>query len=336
MNYVLATFLPPIIATIICIIGWHFAGKDAKGREIIVPMYEPPTDLTPAEVGVLHDFEATDREVTATIIDLAMRGYIHIIKRKKEAFLGSYHMYEFELANDNVLSLRRHEKAILNGMFGVVGAKFTQAMQAKITNPAARLRAQKQYPSGTVSLVGTRVTLQSIKPYFFSHVVQAKKDLYNDLTHKGYFKNNPLLSGTNHLFLALISFLIAVIFLKDFFYTWLVTGMIFMLFAKATPARSKLGKQAKEVVDGFLLFLTHTDADNIVAQQSPQSVQTVNEKVAFYEKYVGYAVALGLEKQWTSKFKKAYTNEAIHADVQEIVASVLALMQHHKSGEAPN
>src|SRR5207237_7999135 len=42
------------------------------------PEYEPPPGLIPAEAGALADEKAEPREVLATIVDLAVRGYLHV------------------------------------------------------------------------------------------------------------------------------------------------------------------------------------------------------------------------------------------------------------------
>lgn len=47
-------------------------------HEAIVPGYEPPNGLRPAELGLLLDESADTKDVTATIIDLAVRGYLRI------------------------------------------------------------------------------------------------------------------------------------------------------------------------------------------------------------------------------------------------------------------
>ena len=43
--------------------------------------YEPPEGLTPAEVGVVWDESADLEDVTATILDLAVRGHLETSTR---------------------------------------------------------------------------------------------------------------------------------------------------------------------------------------------------------------------------------------------------------------
>ena len=62
-------------------------GKDPRLRPIAV-MYEPPDQLTPAEAGTLVDESPDTRDITATVVDLAVRGYVRISERKAEHLFG--------------------------------------------------------------------------------------------------------------------------------------------------------------------------------------------------------------------------------------------------------
>ena len=54
-----------------------------RSQELVVPQYEPPRHLSPGEIGLLEDNISNGRELTATIIDLAVRGYLKIEQTKK-------------------------------------------------------------------------------------------------------------------------------------------------------------------------------------------------------------------------------------------------------------
>lgn len=57
---------------------WWAYGRDPAATRSVKPEYEPPPGLIPAEAGALVDEKAEPREVLATIVDLAVRGYLHI------------------------------------------------------------------------------------------------------------------------------------------------------------------------------------------------------------------------------------------------------------------
>ena len=56
---------------------WRRHGRDPR-RQPVAVRYEPPGALTPAEVGTLVDNSPDMRDITATVVDLAVRGFIKI------------------------------------------------------------------------------------------------------------------------------------------------------------------------------------------------------------------------------------------------------------------
>ena len=50
-------------------------------------MYEPPKDMTPAEVGSLLEDSVHPRDITSTLVDLAVRGYLKIEETESKVLL---------------------------------------------------------------------------------------------------------------------------------------------------------------------------------------------------------------------------------------------------------
>ncbi|HSG82628.1 MAG TPA: DUF2207 domain-containing protein, partial [Gemmatimonadota bacterium] len=72
-------FLPlPIIAFFAMFRLWRRKGRDPELSRSVMPQYETPQGMSPAEVGTLMDFTVDPRDLSATIIDLAVRGYLRI------------------------------------------------------------------------------------------------------------------------------------------------------------------------------------------------------------------------------------------------------------------
>ncbi len=57
---------------------WWAFGRDPGAKRSVKPEYEPPANLIPAEAGTLLDERAHPRDVIATVVDLAVRGYLSI------------------------------------------------------------------------------------------------------------------------------------------------------------------------------------------------------------------------------------------------------------------
>ena len=57
---------------------WWYKGRDPDPGRSVAPMYEPPPGMSPAEAGALLDDTVHPRDITSTIVDLAVRGYVKI------------------------------------------------------------------------------------------------------------------------------------------------------------------------------------------------------------------------------------------------------------------
>ena len=54
---------------------WWYKGRDPDPGMSVAPMYEPPEGISPAEAGTLLDDSIHPRDITSTIVDLAVRGF---------------------------------------------------------------------------------------------------------------------------------------------------------------------------------------------------------------------------------------------------------------------
>ena len=57
---------------------WKKSGRDPDKNRPIAVRYEPPEGITPAEAGTLYDERADMIDLTSTVVDLAVRGYLKI------------------------------------------------------------------------------------------------------------------------------------------------------------------------------------------------------------------------------------------------------------------
>ena len=63
---------------IIGLIYWYKTERSREGKRAIVPQYEPPQNLRPAMAEIIVKEKLTSRGLSATIIDLAVKGYVKI------------------------------------------------------------------------------------------------------------------------------------------------------------------------------------------------------------------------------------------------------------------
>ena len=70
-------FLPFVTFAVMYVLWWY-KGRDPDPGRSVAPMYEPPPGMSPAEAGALIDDTIHPRDITSTIVDLAVRGYVKI------------------------------------------------------------------------------------------------------------------------------------------------------------------------------------------------------------------------------------------------------------------
>src|ERR1700687_3590740 len=142
---------------------WWTRGRDPRLRPIAA-QYEPPDQLTPGEAGTLVDNSADMRDITSTIVDLAVRGYIVIEEHQKDRMLGLFHGkdYNFILKKDRAewAKLKPHEQVMLNGIFSL----------------------------GTV---GETVSMSSLENHFYTNLPGIKNSIFDSLVTHGYYRRRP-------------------------------------------------------------------------------------------------------------------------------------------------
>lgn len=317
-------YILPCLALLSCIVLWRLNGRDPSGRGTSATEYEPPLNLSPAEMGLLYDFQATDREITATLVDLAIRGYLQIRRLPKKHIFSTHVSYEFELLNEDVLDLKSHEKALLDGLFGVARVKLNAKLQSNLS-ATARQKATSQYPASSKSFVGKTVALDQLGSYFYKYTEEAKLQLYSELTARGFFKTHPLFAG---MWITLIGVVLLVpsFFLRGLpLVSFLLTGAIFITFGTFMQTRSKTGRLAYETVKGFVRYLKIVEKERLGVVQTAQNAPDAGDRIELYEKYLPYAIALGMEASWNKEFKNVYAqpNQWLNASPAERLAELI-------------
>jgi uncharacterized membrane protein YgcG len=112
----IAAFLWYILAPILVIRRWWKFGRDPKpAMGEVSAWFSPPKtpklrDLTPAETGSLVDETVDTKDIYASLVDLARRGYMKIIEVKKNQF-------DFEKQKVGYKDLQPFENELLTAIF---------------------------------------------------------------------------------------------------------------------------------------------------------------------------------------------------------------------------
>lgn len=284
---VAAKFLVPfLLLSTTSFLWWWSRGRDAKGRGVIVPQYDAPQGMKALEVGTVYDFDVQNKDITATIIDLAIRHYIKITETKvKKTLQKDTTEYSLQLLNADFSALNPNEQQILKGLFDD-------------------------------SPVGTTVEINKLKNKLYTTATKVGKQVEKDLTDQGYFRSNPKSAGK---LLSGIAVVVGIILFYAFGVIGLPGGIglglglvVLFIFAHAMPARTPKGVETLEHIKGLKMYMEVAEKDRIEKLQSPNAPYAAHspeptKTVELFEKLLPFAIVLGVEKQWGEQFKSLYT-----------------------------
>ena len=259
---------------------WYTRGRDPRVGPIAV-QYAPPDGISPAEAGTLVDETAAMRDITATIVDLAVRGYIVIEEKDKPGMMGLVHnkdyVFHLKKGTKEWSGLKSHELVLLAGIFS----------------------------NGVLP----DVDLSSLQNVFYKNLPNIKNSIFDELMERGYFQHRPdyvrsAFVGGGIAMGALFFFMGNTLSQKmgmapaPFFIAAILSGGIIAGFGWFMRAHTANGVKALAGVLGFEDFLTHVEADHLDRiSQTPET----------FEKFLPYAMALGVEKKWVGAFQNIYT-----------------------------
>jgi uncharacterized membrane protein YgcG len=279
---------PPLLALAIGGTWWWKRGRDAKGRGTIVPEYTPPEGLTPLEAGTVVDFTADNRDLTATIIDLARRGYLRIIETKKDRkILKDALSYSIQLINPDAAALNNFEAGLMSALFVPYERDVTTELGTY---------------NGSLSKAATQI----------------RKDVSRALTKKGYFKTDPTRLAFPLLSLWLVVWF-GIVFASGAHVLglWPIVGgviigaVIFGTFVHHLSARTAKGVAAREQLLGLKMYMETAEKDRLEKLEGPNAAYASRTRepartVEFFESLLPYAIVLGVETQWAAQFKGIY------------------------------
>jgi uncharacterized membrane protein len=269
--------LMPLLALAIMGLLWWFIGRDPDPGLSVAPQYGPPQKMTPAEAGLLIDDSIDPRDITCTIVDLAVRGYIHIQEMDTKVLLFTNKDYELQL-----LKPRSEWKDLTD---------FEQVMLSTIFPGESKSRR-----------------ISDLKYSFYTAVPSIKEGVLDALKEKGMYRVDPnsanaywLLGAGATVFAAwLVCKAIGVGLLDSGALSFLCIGLsvvIVFIIGRQMTAKSLLGARTWVHVKGFQEFMNRVEADKL--RTLPPDT---------FEKFLPYAMALGVEAHWAKAFSGIIRN----------------------------
>lgn len=233
-----------------------------------------PEKIPPAIVGGLIDGQLGSREIAATLIDLANRGYIYIVKKKDDFSFGKRKSLNLE----NLPELNNFERSLLSKIFEM-----------------------GEYRS-TKSDVDMRVA----RHIFSRKVAQVYQEIYDETVRRGYFIKNPATihlqwryGGIGLFFLGFIGFIVNIVVFPDpkypliFYVGAMIMAVVIIRLSSLMPVRSVTGTV---VLRQWLQFREYLLIN--------KPIEPSQELMDRFASFLPYAIIFGVEADWARRFLK--------------------------------
>ncbi len=279
---------PPWILWVVIVVGWllgmiyivyRYKTKH-NPHHAVISQYEPYEDFKPMFTGVLLDGRLDAKDITASLIYLAEQGFLKIKKTEKKV------MIFFEVDDYEVTLQRPISEAETEFSREVLTLLFSDN-----------------------ETVGTSVSLSALKADSSKRQANAVKvqklrdSVVTDLVNRQYFErilNLPIIIVVAIVLAIglpfLLPFLAPVIGSFTIPLIIIVVGTLIIL-GFGYQRRTRKGYEALNHLKGFKDFLSVTDAERFKFHNAP------SKSPEQFMKFLPYAIALGVEKEWSEVFK---------------------------------
>jgi len=252
----------------------HYLSGDTKEERApifrsdpIVVEFEPPEGIRPGQMGLIVDESADTLDITATIVDLAVRGYLSITELEKKGWFGKTD-WLIEQKKPQGPELQEYERIVLDGLF-----------------------------KGRTSC-----KLSDLRATFHSDLAKAKSALYKDAVQRGWFPRNPNTIRMWFRFLGVLIFISGIAFTVS----WgrssgagliglpiVFGGVLLAILARAMPRRSAKGRETMRRTLGFARYIRTGETKQ----------QQFAERAKIFAAYLPYAVVFKCTHLWAERFK---------------------------------
>ena len=253
---------------------WWKYGRDPEGRGTIIPYYEVSDNLSVAEASVVMYNSLRSKDISAMIVQLAVKGFIKI-KQEKEGKIfrhTNYIFYKSDVHKNKASRLTKEEEFLFKALFELGDDE--------------------------------KVTTDNLKNKFYKKISTLQKKSLESIKNRDYL---PAKSQYNGIVLVIVGILqmillgVLSVFLGN---AAIVSGIsslvILVFFAIFMGHRTKKGVVAKEKLLGLKLYLETAEKDRLKFHNAP------SKNPQQFEKLLPYAMIFGVEEEWAEQFKDIY------------------------------
>ncbi len=252
----------------------------------IIPLFHPPEDADPGALDYVLSRTYKSTQLAAVIVNMAVRGFLTIEYRAAH-FWGSS-TYILKRRSDAAGMMTDLEKNILE-------TGFASGDTLTLSSPS----------SASADTEKLRLMAQRLRSHY-------------ELTYNIPYFQRP--RGTNTMGGVMLTLMAAggAFFIVHEGYidawTWIllaIHGIVHGIFMCLAPAYTAAGQAFKEKIEGFKLFLATTETERLNLVGTPPT-----RTPELFECYLPYAIALGLEKQWSAQFASMFRERELAGELR--------------------
>ncbi|MFL6745974.1 MAG: DUF2207 domain-containing protein [Sphingomicrobium sp.] len=331
-RYWLADHGPPLVggAALLALLGYFFYAWQRAGRDprpgTVVPLFSPPDGLTPAAMRYLTKLNADNRTFAAALVDMGVRGHIRMVEEEGGWFSRDKTRLDRlqsadplpaeeeaalrELARPGesiVMEQKNHTEfaAAKNSLTAVLKTEYEGKMFKRNYGWAAAgavfFVAALWVTAAAVVAAADEASIWQIGVVLGSMATAA---LLSFAIHGSSAVGKCLLGA-----IALIAFAVAMSLGFPLFAEALNSGLGLPLLipALAAPlvvscfwwisAPTREGRAVLDQIAGFKQYLSITERERLDRMTAPDDTPEI------FEKYLPFAIALGVENRWADRFQ---------------------------------
>lgn len=232
--------------------------------------FAPPDDIRPGQVGTLIDEVANPLDVSATIVDLAVRGYLTIEEIPKE---GLFDKPDWRLTKaQDPPRLLEYERRLYDGLFA-------------------------DAEDGSV-------LLSDLKTKFVDRLKTVQDALYRDAVRRKWFSTSPDKVRGRWTAIGWLLIVLAggLTFVLAKWTHWgllgiaaVVGGLVFAVGSRWMPRRTAAGTAMVRRIKGFRRF---------IESPTQTGIAKMSEREHLFSEYLPYAIVFGCTDKWAKAFEQ--------------------------------
>lgn len=257
-----------------------------RRKEPVAVRFTPPEGISPGEVGALIDGSAGTNDVVASIVDLAVRGYLRI--------------------EESAPPISEADNILQKALAGAKGSKGTHTDWRLV-----RLEADRDVLPRHLRVLDAELFRKKPDPLLrrdldqkiATVMMKSKSALYKEMVERGWYRSNPAVQ-TGLWIVAGIGLILLGVLLGiglGIGFGWglaglglIVAGIIVFVAAFFVSSRTAEGSAILAQAEGFKEYLMTAEADQI----------RVEEDQDIFSRYLPWAIAFGAESHWVGVFRE--------------------------------